>query len=214
MKIQGFESSIDVLRALMWRHNEAVNLQSLGSNKQDALDVLNNDFWEDWYNDVFNLQTANAFGLTVWSIILGISITVSPDPEVNPNNSWGFGPFRKNFNNGNFSPSIDPIVLNPEQARTVLKLRYYQMITRSTVPECNEIAVDVFGPGVYVLDGNDMTMSYVFGSALDEDTQFIIEEFDLLPRSSGVGVNIVIEPNTGFGYGEFRFNYSNAGYGL
>lgn len=196
MKIQSFDFSINVLRALLWRHNDAVNLQELLQNKQDALDELNQDFWESWVNDVFDLQTANDFGLSVWSIILNMPLNIETiDPEL-ANSNWGFGEFRKNFNNGSFTSFDSSSSMNLEDARTALKLRYYQLVTRGTTPECNKIVADVFGPSnyVYVIDGLDMTMTYIFDEYPSAALRGVISEFDLLPRPSGVEVNVVYSP--------------------
>lgn len=191
MKIQEFDHSIDVTRSLIWRHNQAENLQALINNKKSALDELNQGFWNDWYTDVFNLQTANEFGLSLWSIILDIPLSVEPADPAPPNTNFGFGPFRKNFGNGNFTPSESEIVLSKEDARRVLKLRYYQLITRATIPECNKISCDVFCDlgASYVQDNQDMTMTYFLGFPDDAQIRFILDNYDLLPRPSGVGID-------------------------
>jgi hypothetical protein len=213
MKIQSFDFSINVLTALLWRHNEAVNLQALLQNKQDALDELNKDFWESWVNDVFNLQTANRFGLSVWSIILNIPLTIeSMEPEPD-NSNFGFGSFRKNFNNGNFTAFGGTSTLSLEDARTVIKLRYYQLVTRGTIPECNKIVADVFSPiMVYALDGLDMTMTYVFSEYPSSALRSALDSFDLLPRPSAVEIKTVFQPNKFFGFGSFRKNFNNGNF--
>lgn len=186
MKIQLFDFAIDVTKALLWRHNQAVNLQALINNKQAALDELNQDFWTDWVADVFNLTTANDFGLSVWAIILNVPLSIDPAPPKIDN--FGFGEFNINFNNSNFNSSISPIILSTDQARIVLKLRYYQLMTRCTVPECNKIVTDVFGElgNVYVSDNLDMTITYNFDFVPASKITEIIEKYDLLPRPSGV----------------------------
>ncbi len=214
MKIQSFEFSINVLRSLLWRHNEAVNLQALLQNKQDALDELNQDFWESWIEDVFNLDTANKFGLTVWSIILNTPLTIeSIEPET-ANSNWGFGEYRKNFNNGNFTKVGSSSDLSVEDARIVLKLRYYRLVTRGTVPECNKIVADVFGSDnyVYVLDDLDMGITYVFNERQSSALRNAINKFDLLPRPSAVKINIVYNSNNNWGFGEFRKNFNNGNF--
>ena len=214
MKIQSFDFSINILRALLWRHNEAVNLQALLQNKQDALDELNQDFWESWIIDIFNLQTANRFGLLVWSIILNIPLTIEsiePEPD---NSNWGFGEFRKNFNNGNFTAFGSSSALSLEDARIVLKLRYYQLVTRGTIPECNKIVADIFSLNntVHALDGLDMTMTYIFDQYPSSALRGALAKFDLLPRPSAVKVKVVYSPNNNWGFGEFRKNFNNGNF--
>lgn len=71
---QEFDFSINLLEALIWQYNNAPRLESLLRQKQTWYDVNNRDFWQDWLRDVFDLRTANTFGLRVWSIILGLSL--------------------------------------------------------------------------------------------------------------------------------------------
>lgn len=211
MKIQIFDYNIDVSKSLLWRHNQAVNLQALIQNKQDAVDELNRDFWESWFTDVFNLQTANEFGLSVWSIILNTPLTIeSIDPEID-NSNWGFGSSRKNFNSGNFTAFNSSSALNIEEARIVLKLRYYQLVTRGTIAECNKIMSDVFGPlnNVYALDNLDMSMTYIFTDYPSSALRGALNKFDLLPRPSTVEIRTVYSPNSSFGFGSFRKNFNN-----
>lgn len=214
MNIQEFDFSIDVTKALLWRHNDAENLQALINRKKAALDKLNDDFWVNWVRDVFDLRTANAFGLSVWSIILNIPLSIGADKTHEPNSSFGFGSFRKNFNNGNFSSATSDTVLTPEQARLVLRLRYYRLVTRGTIPECNRIVAEVFGDlgEVYALDGLDMTMTYVFNFEIPAALRRILDEYDLLPRPSAVELRRVELPNKSFGFGPFRKNFNNGNF--
>ncbi len=219
MKIQEFDYSIDLLRSLLWRHNEAVNLQALIQNKNNALDDLNKDFWESWVEDIFNLDTANRFGLSVWSIILNIPLSIAPETPANNNGNFGFGQYRKNFNNGNFTDAVNDIILSLEQARIVLKLRYYQLVARGTIPECTKIVTDVFGDlgTVTAFDNYNMTMAYVFAFEIPAPLRLILNKYDLLPRPSGVKViyNEIPnnKPNGNFGFGSNRINFNNSNFG-
>tara|TARA_R110000851_G_scaffold100026_5_gene215461 strand:- start:733 stop:1383 length:651 start_codon:yes stop_codon:yes gene_type:complete len=212
MKIQEFDYSVNILKSLLWRHNKAENLEALIQDKQNAFDVLHGEFWDNWFTDVFNLQTANEFGLSVWSIILNLPLSIEPQVDKKNNGNFGFGSFRKNFNNGNFTNAVDVIVLSPETARIALRLRYYQLVTRGTIPECNGIIKDVFGGNNYVLDGLDMTMTYVFNESIPSDVRTALDYYDLLPRPSAVRLKKVYSPNSGFGFGGFRKNFNNGNF--
>ena len=74
--IQLFDFSVDLLRAILWQYNDATRLQSLLQQKQDWYNEQQTEFWSSWYRDVFNLDTANDFGLAVWSIILEVPLTI------------------------------------------------------------------------------------------------------------------------------------------
>ena len=136
MKIQAFDFSVNLLQAILWQYNDAARLQSLLEQKQAWYDLEHEEFWGDWYTDVFDLRTAIDFGLSVWSVILNVPLTITSGGEPSEN-LWGFGPFRKNFNRGNFAPSSSGIKLTTAQKRLVLQLRYFQLVTRGAVPEIN-----------------------------------------------------------------------------
>lgn len=211
IRIQQFDFSIDPEKALLWRHNDAVNLQALIANKKTAINNLNDDFWNNWKQDVFDLRNANDFGLNVWSIILDIPLTIEVESDRPNNSSFGFGEFRKNFS-GNFAPSQDGIILTTEQARLVLLLRYYQIIGRANLAEANAIVNDVFSSlgDVWVLDNLNMTIRYVFSFSLPAQLRQVIENYDILPRPTAVGVEVFQGSNKFFGFGSFRKNFNNA----
>jgi hypothetical protein len=213
MQIQQFDYSVNLLQAILWQYNTAERLQSLLESKNSWYENNQNEFWQNWYDDVFNLQTANDFGLTVWAIILGLPLTItSVDP---PNKDyWGFGAFRFNFTRGNFAASSSGIRLKTEQKRLVLKLRYFQLVTRGAIPEINEFlafAFKDFGK-VYALDGYDMTMNYVFTFAPPNSLLFVLREFDVLPRPAGVGVNYIITTLPAWGFGPYRKNFNRGNF--
>lgn len=195
MKIQEFDFSADILRSLLWRHNEAPNLTGLLQDKQDNFDIDHRDFWDDWITDVFDLRTANEFGLNLWSIILGVNIAISPEVEA-PNSSWGFGPDRKNFDHGNFSSSAGDLVLGLEDARIVLKLRYYQLTTNCNVFDLNLMLADVFGDlgTAYVRQGTTMELEYWFLFDVPSILLLVLDNFDILPRPAAVTLELIIIP--------------------
>lgn len=212
--IQAFDFSVNLMKALLWQYNEAVNLQSLLQQKQNWYDVNQEQFWQNWYNDVFNLETANEFGCAVWAIILGIPITAVAPPTA-PQPTFGFGLFNQNFDNGDFS-NLNPNVvsLTLEQQRLILQLRYYQLVSRGTVPEINFILERLFGEqGVaYVLDGLNMTCEYVFLFQPSSALLFVLEFFDLLPRPAGVRLRLTILGREIFGFGSFNENFDNGNF--
>lgn len=188
--IQEFNYSADIMRALLWQYNKAQALQSLIEQKQAWYDENQKEFWESWQYNVFDLNTADAFGLTVWSIILDIPIIVVTEPPAGTV-GFGWGPYHRNFTHGNFRAVAGTQELTVEQSRTVLKMRYYQITSRGTIPEINQFMARLFanyGP-CYVLDNLDMTMTYVFEFSLPTNMGFIFKNFDLLPRPAGVAVD-------------------------
>ncbi len=212
-KIQEFDYSLDLLKSLLWQYNDALRLQKIIELKQLWYDTNQSQFWSDWERDVFNLDTANNFGLTVWSIILGIALNTTEEAQPDTWPTWGFGTYNQNFTRGNFRrQSSGTINLTEAQKRIVLKLRYFQLITKGAVPEINAFLARVFEDPVYVLDGLDMTAEYVFTSAPSSQLQFVLQKFDVLPRPAGVEVNYVITPQTAFGFDEFHVNFDRGNF--
>lgn len=200
----------DLKNALLWRHNDAEKLQALIANKQEFYDKFVTDFFAGWYRDVFNLDTANDFGLTVWGIILEFPVSVNDTPSHADNSAFGFGEFRKNFGS-QFAPADETLNLTTEIARIVLKLRFYNLVTRATVPECTAIVKEVFKDygDCYCLDGLNMTIRYVFNFDLPSGIRQIFNDFDLLPRPNSVDAVYIDSPNSRFGFGEFRKNFGS-----
>ncbi len=72
--IQEFDFSVNLLKAILWQYDGSPNLKGLLDEK-DAWYISNQtEFWDNWITDVFDLRTANSFGLGVWSIILNESL--------------------------------------------------------------------------------------------------------------------------------------------
>lgn len=210
--IQQFDASVDLLKAILWQYDGAERLQSLLRAKRDWYDENQRDFWNAWYDNVFNLQTANDFGCSVWGLILGVPLSIG-QPGTGDRPVWGFGAFNRNFNNGNFGRDSAGVAgLTLAQKRLVLRLRYYQLVSDGSAPFSNKALRDVFGVG-YVLDGHDMTCTYVFPNALSSQVRLVLEQFDLLPRPAGVKVNILIDPTNVFGFDPFYQNFNNGGFG-
>lgn len=210
--VQQFDASVNLLRALLWQYNDAAGLQSLLRSKQEWYDVNQRDFWDNWYRDVFNLQTANEFGCSVWGIILGVPLSVG-QPGTGARPVWGFGDHNLNFNQANFGRDSAGVAgLTLDQKRLVLRLRYYQLVSDGSAPFANKALRDVFGVG-HVLDHEDMTCTYVFPTALSSQTLLVLEQFDLLPRPAGVEVNILVDPENVFGFAPVYLNFNNGGFG-
>lgn len=210
--VREFDFSVDLLRNLIWQYNNAPALTQLLQSKQDWYTVNHNEFWTNWVRDVFDLTTANDFGLSVWAVILDMPLIITPDVDgTKPIFGYGAANTRVNYNNGNYAGN-SAIELTTEQKRLVLRLRYFQLTTRGSVTEINFIMKTLFGAS-YVSDGLDMRARYVFAEPLTSALELVLTSYDLLPRPAGVMVDYVISGEAdGFGYGRFRQNFNNGNY--
>jgi len=211
--IQSFDFNVDLLRAILWQYNDATKLQSLLQSKQDWYNVNQSEFWSNWYRDVFNLETANEFGLAIWSIILNLPLYVKP-PTITAKKDFGFGSVNFNFEHGNFSEGGSAVNFTLEAARLALQLRYHQMTCSGTVPETNRMLARVFGKygRVHLLDGENMTQVYVFGFTPSFDVKYILDNLDVLPRPAGVKSSYIVSTNKAFGFGQYRVNFDNGNF--
>jgi hypothetical protein len=212
-RIQQFDFSVDLLQALLWQYNDALKLQQLLTDKQEWVNDNQTAFWQAWFTDVFNLVTANDFGLSVWSIILNIPLSQGPAPSTKK--SFGFGAFRKNFNNGNFTRADSTIFLTREEKRLVLRLRYYQLISNGVTTVDNEFLKEVFKNfgTVYLLDSiGGMELVCVFKYRPSPQLMLILKKYDLIPRPSGVRLRFFFATRKTFGFGPYRRNFNNGSF--
>lgn len=210
-RIQEFDFSVDLLKVLLWQYNDAENLQSLLQLKEDWYTTNQSEFWSNWYTDVFDLRTANSFGLSVWSIILGFPLYVITESDTTKP-TFGFSSLNQNFDNGNFSSITGEVsAFSVETSRLALQLRYHQMTCSCTVPETNRMLARLFGDrgGAYILDGLNMTQTYVFKFKPTSQETDLLTNYDLLPRPAGVGSEVLIVTETPFGFSDNNVNYDN-----
>lgn len=223
MRIEEFDFTINLLQALLWQYNSSPNIQSLISKKQDWYAFNQSEFWASWHGDVFDLITADTFGLIIWSIILNIPNYINTgivpntlvfgfneDPEIND---------YENFELGNFSNLGSTIVLSVEEQRLLLRLRYYQLVSRGAIPEINTFLTELFmtsgtvySGNAWVLDNFDMTITYVFDFYMPTIMRTVLRQLDLLPRPAGVGINYILVLGNVFGFGEFNQNFQNGNF--
>lgn len=208
------EFNVNLMRTVLWQYENAPKLKSLVQSEQDWANENVTEFWRNWFRDVFNLKTANDFGLNVWSRILDVPLTINR-PERKSGSVFGFGSNHKNFGNGNFGRArSQDIEVTTEQARKILLLRWFQLTSRPTVANINEALEIVFGEGIaYVQDNLDMSYQlFMFTERPDYQTIDMLKNTDLLPRPSAVGSAYSVQPRAGFGFGRNHLNFGNGNF--
>lgn len=216
--VELFDFSVDLMRAILWEYNKAGNLQALLTAKQAWYDENQEGFWLNWLVDVFDLRTANEFGLKVWSIILGLDLFVNSPPDSMSKPTIGFdSSFYKNFDRGNFSnfSGSGTNNLSLEIKRLALQLRYFQLVSSGTVPETNRMLAYLFASygQVYLLDGLNMTQTYVFRFAIPSALAYLLDNFDILPRPAAVGSRYIDATKHYFGFADYGLNFDRGNFG-
>lgn len=205
--------SVDLKRAIIWQYEKSEKLKALVEAQNNAHHELVQGFWERWERDVFNIDTANAFGLSIWARILDVNLSVqfAPQPD---KVAFGVGPNRRNFAppSGFGSREGGSVELTTEQARMVIRARYFSLTERPTLTNINEFLRRYFWRGdskVYVTDPLDMSfVLYTFSYTPDGELAFLIDNMDFLPRPSTVGSSYRIVGKMSWGVGPNRRNFA------
>ena len=208
--IQQFDYSQNLLRAMLWQYNAAPNLTSLVTQKNTWYDTNQNQFWENWYTNVFNLKIANQFGAVVWGDILDLDLYTANPPSSAPR--WGFATEDVNFGFGNWEPQQGYTYNLPLSTQIrALRLRYYQITGSGTVPEINRILKDVFGDlgTSFIIDYNTMSQLYIFNFSVTADLIYLFSNYDILPRPAGVQSSFYDNTLQYFGFAPDSLNFYN-----
>lgn len=210
-----YSCEINLTKALDWQRSNAVRLTRLLEKKQAWYEKNYCDFWNDWQTDVFNLDTANEFGLSVWSIILDEPLfgVNEASPEDYPD--WGFSETSENFDNGSFASDSDTgFNFTIEQKRTILKLRAFIFMSMSgSTVQINERLADIIGNGkVVAFDGLNMDMIYLVNDSSISGFIEYIKAKDLLPRPAGVSLSVLDSSIEQFGFAGDSSNFNNGNF--
>lgn len=147
-----------------------------------------------FYDNIWNIATAQGIGLDVWGRIVGVVRTIFVP---NANTYFGFDegsgqPFgQAPFYGG--SQTTQNFALADDAFRTLIYAKALSNICGGSIPAINQILRTLF-PGrgnAYVTDGNNMTMTYTFNFALSAPEFAILEQSGVLPKPVGVLATIV-----------------------
>lgn len=185
----------DLTQALKWMQNNAPNIQALVTQKGSWYGKFNDTFWNNWEASVFDLRTANPFGLMVWCIILGVPSQLF---GLYPNsNAWAYGANRQNFVysglgtaptipvgqrntvGGNFAGGGNTTLLNLNEVRQALQLRYVALVSNGRLSFINRMLRFIFngdqpwnfaaGSYFYVVDSTSPAQTLVTTPPVTQD---------------------------------------------
>jgi hypothetical protein len=191
--ISAFDPWITVLS--QYANSEA--LTSLITSANAALDPT--EQFDSFFDLYWDIQTAVGNGLNIWGRIVGVTRTLTLAgsqsyfgfQEGQP--SWtGFGP-----GSGGIFSSGDSLTnnytLNDTDFRTLILAKAAANVCNGSIPAINAILLALFpGRNAYVVDGENMTMQYVFLFNLTPVQQALLGQQNVLPTPVGVAFTIVI----------------------
>jgi hypothetical protein len=151
------------------------------------------------YDNIWNINTANGYGLDVWGRIVGIQRVVAiqsfkffgffeqTTATVEPFGPGGLG----SLYNG--VQSTTNYALSDKSFRQLIIAKAMANISPGSAQSINAILRSLFPNrgNCYVVDGGNMTMQYVFTFPLTRTEYAIIATSGVLPKPTGVAATIV-----------------------
>lgn len=179
------------------------------------LEIFNNSIdpsanFDEFYNKIWNVDTAEGYGLDVWGRIVGISRTLSVSVPAlyfgfSEDQANDYTPFDEEpFFNGILDVTSN-LSLNDDAYRRLILIKAAANISFTTVATLNSIITALFqGRGrAYTNDYGHMLMRYNFEFVLLPYEVSIITNSGVLPAPSGVTVFYTQDiPGTTFGFNE------------
>lgn len=151
--------------------------------------------FEDFYDLIWNVETAEGYGLDVWGRIVGASRTIPV-----PGGSLTFLGFQEasswtGFGQGGFFSGgsvVSNVVLSNDDYRRLILAKAAANICDGSIPSINKILLGLFfGRGEsFVQDNQDMSLTYVFHFSLNPVEIAIVSSSGILPSPAGVVVNV------------------------
>ena len=161
---------------------------------QQYIDQTQN--FSEFYDNIFNVDTAIGYGLDVWGAIVGVGRVLNvantkyfgfSEQGAATVDPFGQSPFWSGENlTSNFTLS-DPAY------RTLIFAKALANICDGSIPALNQLLINLFPNrgNAYVTDGNNLTMTYTFDFALTPVEAAIVVASGVLPNTAGVALSIV-----------------------
>ena len=184
----------------MYNVESTIGSQYANSPTIDAL-IASMNTWMDptpnlqqFYSFVWNILTAQGFGLDIWGSILGVGRTLQiPATTTYFGFSGGAG---VPFNNGSpFYAGESPTQayqLPDSQYISLLLAKAFANISATTIPAMNQMLQLLFGDSgvAYVIDVGNMLLTLYFEFNLTPVQYAIVANSGVLPHPTGVYVDI------------------------
>ncbi len=205
---------IDVERTILSQYGQSPTIRALIADMDENVDPTTN--FEEFYNFVWNVDTAVGFGLDIWGRIVGVSRLLrltGNDPIVgfqtgNVPEDWTPMSYGRFANNGEGTGG-QAFELNDTAYRTLILVKALANISATNARSLNTLLHLLF-PGrgrVYVRDLGGMAMQFVFNFAVTQVERAILTQSGALPHPAGVLYSVIIIPIATF----FGFRNNNPG---
>lgn len=184
--------SFDVWTTIISQYADSGRLTSLIESFNDAMDQTQN--MDNLYDLVWNVLTAQGYGLDVWGRIVNVTRALSFPGTISylgfeEAASWtGFGQGIL-FSGGGTTTNFQ---LSDADFRRLVMAKAAANITDGSIPSFNAILLSLFPlrGKCYVADNLDMTATLTFQFGLNPIELAIVQQKDVLPYPCGVVVNV------------------------
>lgn len=150
---------------------QGTNIETLLNGLADLYNKLITQPVQEFYNNIYNLETAAGIGLDIWGEKLNFPRTIKfIDADTGVETSK---------------------TLDDNEYRLILKVLSLKFYTKMTVPGINKTLKELFSfydVQAYTVDNQDMTyVNYVFLWEMPEHLKQAFNNYDLLPHPLAVG---------------------------
>lgn len=187
----------DPLTTIISQYGASPTLISLVQSFNDWIDP--NADLDQFYNHIWNVDTATGVGLDVWGRIVGVGRVLSVATGIyfgfaEANDLTSESPFDRDgpfFLGGD---TTNNFALTDAGFRVLILAKALSNITDGSIPGINQILLNLF-PGrgnCFVTDGQNMSMTYTFAFApILTPLEFaIVSQSGALPKPVGVSVSV------------------------
>ena len=186
--------TFNVWKTIIAQYANSAILTRLIENMDAYLDPTIN--FQNFFDQVFNVDTAIGHGLDVWGRIVGVSRVLSVPSS---DEYLGFEealPGSEPFNQAPFFSGqqvTNNFILTDNAYRTLIFVKALANICDGSIPAINQILLNLFPNrgNCFVVDNLDMTMAYKFEFVLSALELAIIAQSGALPKSTGVSTSVI-----------------------
>lgn len=179
-------------------------LMAMLNNMNASIDPSAN--LNNFYNMVWNINTAHGYGLDLWGRIVGVKRNVNIPLTSTLYVGFREGSVWEPFGQAPFWLGQNSTFYNLADAtfRTLILMKALANISRCSAKVVNQILTTLFGSGgkCYALDRGSMAMLLLFEFPLSLGNLSILTQSGAIPRPAGVQAYLIngFAPASGFGF--------------
>lgn len=192
--------AFDFNATVISQYANSPTLLRLISNMAQYVDQSQN--FANFYSFVWNVDTAQGFGLDIWGKIVGVSRLLQiPNSDAyvgfqdgsysGPGVGWDVQPFDASGTFYGGGTSTQSYLLDDPSYRVLILAKALANISSTTVPAFNQLLQNLFGVGTtYVTDPGDMTFVITLNFVPTAVQLAILQNSGVIPRPAGVSFTV------------------------